>query len=279
MPVSSVASAGTRDNGFTQRRRSALTRLWKGVAIVLACAYLGTALADWRDDYARGLEAIHDGKWSEARRYMQSAVAGNATPAKRVRLYGQRYETYAPQHYAGLAAYKLGDCSAALRYWDTPAATAFSASAADLGAAESRARSDCAARNVASAQPPTPATSPSTTSTSPTATPPEPVPKPSSKSPAVVRTPPHRPAPKPAAQPPRPPSPTEILRPLLDAYLAGKYSEVIRLSGQVQAEGTLRWHVEILRAAAAYREAGLGNDDALAVARAAAGEARKADPR
>ncbi|MGA8278290.1 MAG: hypothetical protein WB784_08855 [Rhodanobacteraceae bacterium] len=278
MPVSSVASAGTRDNGFTQRRRRALPRLWKVALIGLGCAYLANALAGWRDDYARGLEAIHDGKWSEARRYMQSAAADNATPAKRVRLYGQRYETYAPQHYAGLAAYKLGDCSAALRYWDVPAAKAFSASTADLGATESRARSDCATRNVASTQPSTPATSPSVTPTEPPAKSPESVPKPSSRSPAIVRTPPHRPTPKPVVQPPRPPSPAEILRPLLDAYLAGKYDEVIRLSGRIKADGTLRWHAEILRAAAAYREAGLGDDDALAIARAAIGEARKADP-
>ena len=39
------------------------------------------------------------------------------TPAERLRVYGQRYEIYAPQHYAGLAAQRQGDCKTALEFW------------------------------------------------------------------------------------------------------------------------------------------------------------------
>ena len=85
--------------------------------LILALASVAApALADWKQDYARGVEAAGDGRWSDTARYMQGALAGNATPEKRVRLYGQRYEVYVPQHYAGLAAWRPGDCTGALRY-------------------------------------------------------------------------------------------------------------------------------------------------------------------
>ena len=71
-------------------------------ALVLVALVASPALADWKDDYSRGLEAVRDGRWGEAARYMDSALAGNAQ-APRLRLYGQRYEVYAPQHYGGLA--------------------------------------------------------------------------------------------------------------------------------------------------------------------------------
>ncbi|MGA9341696.1 MAG: hypothetical protein WBV61_05115 [Rhodanobacteraceae bacterium] len=236
-------------------------------------------MADWRDDYARGLEAVHDGKWSEAKRYMQSAISGNATPASRVRLYGQRYETYVPQLYAGLAAYKLGDCGAALRYWNAPAAKSFSGGG-DLVAAENRGRNDCASRSIASTQPaaPPPAEVPSTESESST---PSQAHTPTARTVVASVTPRKRPAkpiPKPPAEEPRPPNPADTLRPLLDAYLAGKYSEVIRLSSHIKADGKVRWHVQVLRAAAAYREASLGDNDALSIARTAVAEAHQSDP-
>jgi hypothetical protein len=71
------------------------------------------ALADWKQDYARGLEAAKDGRWADVDRHMQGALADNPNAAERVRLYGQRFEAYVPQHYAGLAALRLGDCNKA----------------------------------------------------------------------------------------------------------------------------------------------------------------------
>ena len=48
-------------------------------------------MADWKQDYGRGVEAAKDARWDDVARYMQSALAGNATPVERLRLYGQRY--------------------------------------------------------------------------------------------------------------------------------------------------------------------------------------------
>src|SRR6187431_2508522 len=107
---------------------------------MLAC---GPALADWKQDYARGVEAARDGKWGEVEGYMQSALAGNAAPAARLRVYGQRYEVYAPQHYAGLAAQRQGDCNAALRFWSQGGNESFIQGFPDLAAEEREGRLQC----------------------------------------------------------------------------------------------------------------------------------------
>ena len=88
------------------------SRLRAGLAALALLAM--PAMADWKQDYARGLEAAKKGNWEDVDRYMQGALAGNAEPAERLRLYGQRFEVYAPQHYAGMAALRLGDINQAI---------------------------------------------------------------------------------------------------------------------------------------------------------------------
>jgi hypothetical protein len=258
--------------------------IFLGLLVALAAV---PAVADWKDDYARGLEAVKDGKWQEVARYMQSAIAANATPAARVRLYGQRYETYAPQYYAGLAAYRLGDCGGALRYWDSPAAKGFRGGA-EFGATEAKARSDCSARLAKAESPPStvpapPSSKPGTppAGSTPDTTKPSGGTKPANQ--VAVNTPQRPPVqtpPKPPVQqaPAKPVNPSDALRPLIDAYLAGKYADAIRLADRVNVDGRLRWHVQLLKAAAAFGQAGLGDDGAaLATARAAVAEARRLD--
>jgi hypothetical protein len=69
-----------------------------------------------------------------------------------------------------------------------------------------------------------------------------------------------------------------ILKPLIDAYLSGRYADVIKLSAQVPPTQRLRWHMLVLRAAAAFTLAESGADDsATAIARKAVTEARASD--
>jgi hypothetical protein len=232
-----------------------------------------SASADWKDDYARGLEAVQNGQWADAARYMQSALQENAKPVKRVRLYGQRWEMYAPQHYAGLAAYKLGDCAAAQRLWSNESNQAFAAGVAELASAEAKANKDCDVRLAAQAKPATE----SVASVPPRNEPP------AASPPAPPRAEPPKPKPRPAPPATRPvasaPSAASQLRPLVEAYLAGDYRTVVRLSAQTPPAGKLGAQMQLLRAAAAYREAALtGSDDPLATARAVARAARKSDP-
>ncbi len=270
-------------------------------------AFAMPARADWKDDYSRGLVAASEGRWAEVSRLMDSAIAGNAQPAARVRLYGQRYEVYAPQHYAGLAALRRDDCAGALRYWEQAANTGFIAGQPTLAGVQQQGRNDCATRLASQAAPTRPATSPASAPTSASTTPPavattnpatpaaaqerpaapSTTPAPPTRPPVAVAPPAQKTPPvatqAPAEAPPmRAPASAaaQTLQPLLAAYLAGRYGDVVRQSASsAGSTPRLRWHVLVLRSASAFNLAQLGEGgaDAEATARQAAGEARKLD--
>lgn len=237
------------------------------------------ALADWKQDYAHGLEAAKDGHWEDVSRHMQAALAGNPKPAERVRLYGQRFEAYVPQHYAGLAALRLGDCSKALSLWSQGDNAAVTSKVSALADEENQGRVECSSQLVrqgqtAKSDPPAAAPAPAP----PPRTEPAPVrveaPTPSR---AVVQTAP--PARSPAEETREPSSiSAQILRPLLDAYLGGRYADVLKFSSQVPPTPRLRWHMLALRAAAAFNLSQLGQmPDADSIARKAVEQARATD--
>jgi hypothetical protein len=269
-------------------------------AILLLLAFAAfPARADWKDDYARGLEAVRAGNWTEAQRLMDSAIAGNPQPVARVRLYGQRFEIYAPQHYAGLAALRREDCATAMRYWEQAANTSFVGTHPELADVQRKGRGECgtqlASRTPASrdATPPAPVPAPTTAPPAPATAAPS-----SQAAPAAIAqtqvpartspTPAQTPLPMPSAPPPKPvveQAPpvsiaAETLRPLLAAYLGGRYTEVLRLSTRAPDDARLRWHVLTLRAAAAFSLAQIGDTPANAetTARQAVNEARRLAP-
>ncbi len=246
-------------------------------SLLILFALLATpALADWKQDYARGLEAAKDGRWDDVDRYMQSALAGNPKPAERVRLYGQRYEAYAPQHYAGLAALRLGDCNKALALWSQGDNVAVVNGVPALADEENQGRVECSSRLVRQGQTQkseTPGTPPTQT---PRGEPPARPEAPPPSRPVVQAPPPARP---PATETREPSSVSaQILRPLLDAYLSGRYADVLKLSNQVPPTPRLRWHMLTLRAAAAFNLGQLGQmSDAEGIARKAVEQARDTD--
>lgn len=73
--------------------------------------------ADLRS-YARGVEAARDGDWTKVQTLMSAALANDAEPRDRVRLYGQYFRPYIPQYYLALAADARKDCVTALRQLD-----------------------------------------------------------------------------------------------------------------------------------------------------------------
>ena len=257
----SIAKAlGSRLRGNDERRMARVLRL---ALLGLACL-AGSALADWKQDYARGVEAAGDGRWGDTARYMQGALAGNATPEKRVRLYGQRYEVYVPQHYAGLAAWRQGDCASALRYWSQGGNPSFIQGFPDLASVEQEGKAACSSSSQVA-----------TTEKPPVVTPP--VENRTDTRPSEVKPPP----------PPPPPVVEQtvqlsrdalILKPLIDAYLSGRYADVIKLSAKVPPTPRLRWHMLTLRAAAAFTMAESGADEGAGqIARSAVADARAAD--
>lgn len=260
--------------------RASSARFWIAALAVLAAP----AMADWKQDYGRGLEAAKSGRWDDVERYMQSALEGNSQPAERLRLYGQRYEIYAPQHYLGMAALRQGDCSNALRLWSQGGNESFIGAFPELADEERQGRAECNTRLVRQGQaPPPPAqvVAKETPAVNPQATPPAPPP---TRSVAVAPTPSRPPVEVPPSRPPGDAGSTrsvsaQILRPLVDAYLDGRYADVLKLSTSVPPTPRLRWHMLTLRAAAAYNLAQLGQGaDSDKIARQAANEARQSDP-
>lgn len=231
------------------------------------------ALAGWKQDYARGLEAAKDGRWEDVQRHMEAALADNATPATRVRLYGQRFEAYAPQHYAGLAALRLGDCDKALALWSQAANKTVTSANSELANQENQGRIECSSRLVRQGKA-TPSETPVAANQTPrpSAQPvPERAPPPSR---AVVKAAPLSRAVESSSSSVS----RQILRPLVDAYLNGRYSDVIKLSNQVPPTPGLRWQMLTLRAAAAYNLSQLEpSDTTTEIARKAADQARSTD--
>src|SRR5262245_18162000 len=89
---------------------------WIAAALL---AVAGSAQADYQEDYSRGLAVLKDGNYVEARQRLERALAEQPEAAMRVRLYGQRWEPYLPQHYLGVAAFRMGDCATALAQWNS----------------------------------------------------------------------------------------------------------------------------------------------------------------
>lgn len=71
--------------------------------------------ADYKDTYKQGVEAVEKGRWADAARLMQQSIAGKPAEGESIRFYGQRFETYLPHYYLGLALANTGDCEGALR--------------------------------------------------------------------------------------------------------------------------------------------------------------------
>jgi len=238
-----------------------------GWLFLLALLLPVTAAADYKDTYAVGLNAVKDGKWSEVRTKMQDALAQNAEPVPRLRLYGQRFEPYIPQFYVGLAAYRLGDCSTALAQWKNSASQQIVAGIPDLKAEQDKGLAACD-NKVAQQTPP----KPEPVKPEPVTPKPEPVkPEPVTPKPEPVKPRPEPVQPEPRPEPPKPAS-ARVSAPLLDAYrnyLAGRYADVAKLNPDSFRDERERAQVLLVRAAAHFIQAELAPDTAqLEAARA-----------
>jgi hypothetical protein len=242
------------------------------------------ALADYKDSYSRGLEAVKDGDWAEVRRRMQEAIADRADAAPRVRLYGQRWEPYVPQYYLGLAAFRQGDCATALQQWKSPANQAVIGSVPALNAEQGKHQASCEQKLAQNTdKPPTtpdkPPTTPTTIPVVPGDTPPDKPPttkpevkpevKPPVEKPPVEKPPVDKP---PVEKPPvKPPTPTTTIvervpPPLLEAYkayLAGRYADVNRINPESYADPRPRAQAFLVRAAARFTQAAVEADEKL----------------
>ena len=271
--------------------RAGRRQRWHAVALALLAA-AGTAHADYKDSYSHGLQLYKDGKYAEARQLMQQALDEHAEPAVKIRLYGQVFEPYLPQHYVGMAAFKLGDCSTALAQWGSPANRQIAAQLPDISGEEQRNAATCGQKNVAKveekpAKPPEPVTPKATVAENPPPktvvvenTPPKPVAPPVKPPPPPVEKPPVE---KPAVEKPAviaKNTPPEPLVQAFDNYLAGRYAEVARMNPDSYADTRSRFHAYLVRAASKYTLSRISADaELLKGAQADAAAARALDAR
>jgi hypothetical protein len=238
--------------------------------LALALLVAATAHAEYKDDYAHGLKAYRDGQYAEARKLMQEALADHDEPATKIRLYGQVYEAYLPQHYLGMAAFKLGDCNTAVTQWNSAANKRIVGGMPDISSEEERGLATCAPK-VAKVE------------DKPKVTPPVEPPK---KVIVEVTPPPKENKPPPIKPPPeeKPPvargGPPEPLVQAFDNYLAGRYNDVARINPDSYTDSRARFHAYLVRAASKYTLSRIAADEnLLKAARADAAAAHALDAR
>ncbi len=268
----------------------------RGLVLLLGLAAAFAAHADYKRTYAEGLDAARAEDWGTVRQKMQEALAEEATPSpNKVRLYGTRYDVYVPQYYLGLAAYKQGNCAEAISNWENAAARPIIAGSDMFSGVANAGLADCRTRLAATAPAPrptpvvptpTPTPGPGTTSTGTQA-----VAGTTSTTQTGVRTGttnPVRPGPTPTPVPappkpvPTPPEPVaastapEALSRALDAYLAGRYTEVAALDPGQFSDKRARYHALLVRAAARHTQSQLQGSSGSAALAAAQGDIRAA---
>ena len=205
-----------------------------GMLVVLLMAPAMVA-ADAAGSYSRGLEAARVEDWPAVQRHMEAAIREVPEPAQRARLPGLRGEPYVPHYYLGLAAFNQGDCRGARLQWNRSDVMAVVDRLPTLKGSVDSALTECT-RRIAQIAPARPGDSPTSVAATPTTTPPPP--------------------PKTQTQPART-QPARIeggvpqgLRTVLDAYLAGRYADVLRLDPATLPDARARAHGYLLRAAA-----------------------------
>lgn len=259
----------------------------------------GSAAADWKREYDRGLKAIDDGNWSEAEARFAQALREDGTPAERKRFEGVRFNHYVPHYFAGLAAFRAGNCAKAVEYWSHAPTDAVLGKLSELRAEQQRGLATCRTRLAQAAPPPaTPATTTAPASTTPasstasttrppststptapaTSTPQRPVastPPPATPPVATTRPPASTTAPATTTQPAAGGTAPALLRSTVEAYLAGRYADVQRVDTSAAADSRARAQLHLLRAAAAFTLANV-NGDGDAALEAARREVRAA---
>jgi hypothetical protein len=229
------------------------------VTALLLCIS-GGAMADAATSYARGLEAARAGDWEAVERHMLEALRHQPDPSARARFSGLRGEPYVPHHYLGLAAFHRGDCRSARLQWAHADVAAIVERQAALKAEMTAALAECT-RRFEALRPHPPQAEPQVASV-PAVEPAAPRPAPSK-----ANTPrPQATASEAGAQPRAAvragDGPDPALRAALQAYLDGRYAEVLELDAGRLPDARSRAHGFLLRAAARYTLAELGDDGA-----------------
>jgi len=252
------------------------TRRAAAVLIGLFAAAPAAVLADYKETYRRGIEAVDRKRWPEVARLMREAIAENAREGERIKLYGLRFEVYVPHFYLGLALVNTGDCQGAVQAFDaseTAGAIRGTPRYADL----LDGRKACASRLAQAATPP-----PASPKAAPASPPPAPPAAEAARAaeeaaaraqatrdaaalkPAAPAPPPPAASLSPAAEPPGAP-PAALLR-AARAYFDGRYEEALALLARpLELRGRAAAQSHLFRAAARFALFRLGREQDAAL--------------
>lgn len=259
------------------------------LALIAGLVAAGSAHADFKRSYAQGVDAYSAGKFDDAEKLMKEALADEATPQAKVKLYGMRFEPYVPQFYLGMMAYKRGDCAGAVRYWDTPGVSAIVNSDGALSGPAVSGERECKTKlassgsstttvaSTATTEPPKPPVpSSGTSSTNPSTV--EPTTVASNTRPTTVAPPPP-PPPKPPTPTPTPTTAAEAPADLvsaLDNFLLGRYDRAASVDPGRISDAKARYHALLVRAAARHVQSQLQGDAGAALLAQAQSDVRAA---
>lgn len=98
---------------------STATALRRAAPALAALLIATPALGDWRVSFREGVKASDQERWEEVVRHMQAAIEERPSDDKdKVSIFSNRFISYIPNAYLGMALAKLGRCEDALPYFD-----------------------------------------------------------------------------------------------------------------------------------------------------------------
>lgn len=261
----------------------------RALLALMILGFAGSAHADWMRDYDRGVREFENGNWREAESFMRSAMADRPESSDRQRFQGTVFKPYMPHHYAGVAAWRLGDCQRAMDYWSNASNQSAVTKVDDLRAQQRSGMDTCRTQLAQVSKPSTPTASTGMTSspasTTGSTTPPK-QPASTTGTPSTTQTQPTTTTPKPPPTPPVQPPPATsgpapaALRSLVDQFIRGRYADVVRSNPAGLPDAKARAHGFLLRAAASFTQAELDgrSGSALDQARSDVRAAKAAQP-
>ncbi|HEX6832595.1 MAG TPA: hypothetical protein VF132_03585 [Rudaea sp.] len=244
--------------GFTMTRPSR-RRYRCAWALLAAMAAATPAFADFQEDYARGLQAVDAHRWTDARKYLQGALAQQPDPVDKVILNGSVEQPYVPYHFLGVVAINLGECEVAAAQFNHPTHRRMIARVRVLRTQEQEMLAACKPSVAKEDKPPAPVEPAEPPASKPDAAPPKGsadkrpdklAPGETTKQVAVARA----------------PTPAPLLR-AFDDYVSGRYSEAARIDPEFFTDHRQRFHAYLLRSAARFALAQLGDRSLLEEAR------------
>ena len=224
-------------------------------ALFLALLLPATARAGFSDDYVAGLAALDHGQYAQAEQSLRKALEAQPNPVSRVMIDGAA-QPYLPHHFLGMTLLRQGDCAAASREWGEAMNLRMLGRLRSLRTQEDQLLAQCKPGALASKE--KPATAPGT----PTAV------QPAAGVAAVGSN-----ASTTAAQSAQAGAPTALTG-AFDGFVSGRYASAAKLDPTGFTNPRARFQAYLLRSAARFALARMGDQRQLEAARNDARAAR-----